>query len=87
MTTPRATLAAKLSEAFAEPWDPKRPAKAEVFDVGERVGVRFFVMTRTGEWVIVHEETPMPVLTEEDADGLLARGLSIFLMKHPAWPP
>ena len=73
MTTPRAMLAAKLSEAFAEPWDPKRPAKAEVFDVGERVGVRFFAMKRTGEWVIVHEETPMPVLTQEDADGLLAR--------------
>lgn len=86
MTTPRAWLAKKLSEAVATPWDPDRPTRVELVDQGGLAGLRFFALKRSGEWVMVHEEPPVPLASETDADDLLARGLSTFLMKHPTWP-
>ncbi|TQF80830.1 hypothetical protein FK498_05780 [Elioraea sp. Yellowstone] len=86
MIEARLLLARKLSEATETPWDPDRPTRVELVECGAGVGLRFFAMKRTGEWVMVHEEPSVPLATEADADDLLARGLSIFLMNHPTWP-
>jgi hypothetical protein len=82
----RRKLDQKVAESFAQEWDPARPTRAEVIEQGNAVGLRFFVQKRNGAWVAVHDESPAVLATDDDVDDLLARGLSTFLMKHPAWP-
>jgi hypothetical protein len=79
-------LERKLAESFAQEWDPARPTRAEIVEQGDAVGLRFFTRKRDGGWVMVHDESPVVLATDDDVDDLLARGLSCFLMKHPAWP-
>ncbi len=79
-------LESKLFEAFAEEWDPERPTRAEIVGDGNRIGLHFFAKRRDGSWTLVHDEPAIHLATETDAADLLARGLSIFLMKHPGWP-
>lgn len=86
MTAPRNQLTKKVTEAFATPWDPDRPTRVEIVESDGLVGLRFFAQRRSGEWALVHEEPSVYLASETDADDLLARGLSIFLMKHPTWP-
>jgi hypothetical protein len=86
MVNVRAVLDRKLAESFAQEWDPARPTRAEIVEHDGSVGLRFFARKPDGTWVVVHEEASVAVATEIDADDLLARGLSTFLMKHPAWP-
>jgi|GEM_PF-4355493 len=78
-------LKAKVRDAFSYQWDPDRPTRAGVFEDGKKVGLRFEALGRSGSWVTVHEEEPVALLTQDDADDLLAQALSIFLMKHPGW--
>lgn len=82
----RSFLDRKLAEFFAEEWDPARPTRAEVIESDGSLGLRFFVRRADGSWIVVHEEPLVSLTTNIDVDDLLARGLSIFLMKHPAWP-
>ena len=82
----RAILNRKLAELFREEWDPARPTRVETVERDGAVGLRFFVRKSDGTWVTVHDEPPVVLVTEADVDDLLARGLSTFLMKHPAWP-
>ena len=79
-------LSDKLSHAFSEEWDPARPTRVQVVDEGCLTGLRFFVKRRDGSWSLAHEELPVALATPADVDELLARALSIFLMKHPGWP-
>lgn len=82
----RLYLDSKVRQAFAEEWDPLRPARVEVIGEGAEAGLRFLARRRDGSWSVVHEEPPVALVTNQDVDDLLARGLSIFLMKHPGWP-
>lgn len=82
----RAWVEKKLSEAFAEEWDPRRPSTVEVVEEGQRIGLRFRVSGSKGVWKDIHDEPPVEIATARDAEDLVARGLSIFLMKHPVWP-
>ena len=79
-------LMSKLNQAFCEEWDASRLTRVEVVEQNDLTGVRFLVRRRDGSWSIAHEEPPVALVTPEDVDTLLARGLSIFLMKHPCWP-
>lgn len=81
------SLEKKLAEAFAQQWDANRATRVEIVRaVDDAAGLRFSTQKSDGSWAVVHEEPPIRLATETDADDLLARGLSIFLMKHPAWP-
>jgi hypothetical protein len=82
----RTVLERKLAESFAEEWDPARPTRVETVESDGAVGLRFFARKPDGAWIAVHDEAPVLLATETDVDDLLARGLSTFLMKHPAWP-
>lgn len=86
MTSTRAILDRKLAQSFAQQWDPERPTRAELVEHEGAIGLRFSARKLDGSWVVVHDEAPVMLATEIEADDLLARGLSIFLMKHPAWP-
>jgi len=86
MADARIVLERKLAESFAEEWDLARPTRVETIESDGAIGLRFFARKPDGVWVMVHDETPVPLEREIDIDDLLARGLSIFLMKHPAWP-
>jgi hypothetical protein len=86
VTNKRAMLDRKLVESFAEEWDPSLPTRAETVESDGAVGLRFFARKPDSAWVVVHDEPPVVLATEIDVDDLLARGLSNFLMKHPAWP-
>jgi hypothetical protein len=86
LTLLRSFLDQKLAESFAEEWDPARPTRAEVIESDGSLGLRFFVRKADGSWIVFYEEPAVPLTTNSDVDDLLARGLSVFLMKHPAWP-
>ena len=86
MADTRTVLERKLAESFAQEWDPSRPTRVETVESNGAVGLRFLVRKGNGSWVAVHDEAPAALETETDVDDLLARGLSTFLMKHPAWP-
>ena len=79
-------LKIKLSQAFSEEWDPRRPTRVDVIEESDSIGLRFFVRGRDGSWLLAHEESLVRLETPADVDALLARALSIFLMKHPGWP-
>ncbi|GJL61926.1 MAG: hypothetical protein NPIRA04_05800 [Nitrospirales bacterium] len=75
----------KLTESFEEQWDRDRPTRFEVVEWGEKVGLLLFAQKSDGNWSLIHDEPPIYLETEVDVDDLLARALSIFLMKHPEW--
>lgn len=76
----------RLAEAFEAEWDPLRPTRGEITRHDCRVGLKFFTRKRDGNWVLVHEEPAVELQNRTEAGDLLARGLSVFLMKHPGWP-
>lgn len=78
-------LQAKLQQAFSEEWDPERPTRFEIFEQSGAIGLRFIVRRQDGTWSAVHEEPPVTLLSPDEVDDLLARALSVFLMKHPGW--
>jgi hypothetical protein len=82
----RSYLEMKLRQAFSEEWDPERPTRVEVVEDGDLVGIRLLVRRRDEIWSLVHEEIPVALGCRQDADDLLARSLSVFLMQHPNWP-
>ena len=79
-------LMRKLDQAFADEWDPNRPTRVEVIEESGATGLCFLARRRDGSWSCAHEEPPVPLSTSADVDNMLARGLSLFLMKHPSWP-
>lgn len=79
-------LTTKLGQSFSEEWDPNRPTRVEVIEESGATGLCFLARRRDGTWSSVHEESPVPLETSADVDNMLARGLSLFLMKHPSWP-
>ena len=79
-------LKTKLSQAFSAEWDPRRPTRVDVIDESGLIGLRFFVKGRDGSWLLAHEESLVSLESPADVDRLLARALSVFLMKHPRWP-
>lgn len=82
----RPYLDTKLQQAFSEEWDADRPTRVEIFEEGGATGLRFLARRRDGSWSPVHEEPPVALATPGDVDDMLARALSVFLMKHPGWP-
>ncbi|WP_447968613.1 hypothetical protein [Nitrospira sp. M1] len=78
-------LIKKLIESFEEQWDLDRPTRYEVVEEGEKVGLLLFAQKSDGNWSLIHDELPIHLKTEVDVEDFLARALSIFLMKHPAW--
>lgn len=50
------------------------------------VGFAFLVQSKRGSWVEIHRKPAAKLTSADEIDDLLARGLSIFLMKHPSWP-
>jgi hypothetical protein len=87
-----ARLERKLDEARSAHWEHTQPI-AIALDPAPRVagdvitaGLVFRVQSSRREWIEVHREPQIAMRREDDVDDLLARGLSIFLMKHPAWP-
>lgn len=79
-------LKAVLTESFRETWDHRRPARFEIVEHGEMVGIRFWVQDRDGKEHGVYEEPPQLVHTEEDVAQVVSKALSTFLMLHPTWP-
>jgi hypothetical protein len=89
----RDKLERKLAEARASTWEHTQPLEIALdldeSDAGDGsvvAGARYLVQKRSGEWVTVHEEPAVKMSDEIAVDDFLARGLSIFLMKHPSWP-
>lgn len=85
-------LERKLDEARSSPWDHTQPIAIDL-DPTPRIaadalaaGLVFRVQSSRSEWVEVHREPETAMMREDDVDDLLARGLSVFLMKHPGWP-
>ena len=58
----------------------------QVADDAVIAGLAFLVQSKAGSWVEMHREPAAKLASEAEVDDLLARGLSIFLMKHPSWP-
>lgn len=82
----RGYLEKKMREAFQDEWDPKRPTSFEFIGDGNVVGLRFYKRRQDGSLQLVYEEPPTSLTSKKCVDDLIARGLSIFLMKHPSWP-
>lgn len=82
----RSYLDRKLRQAFSEEWDLKRPTRVEMIQIGDLIGLRFLVRRRDASWAVVYEESPVALETTAAVDEMLARALSMFLMKHPGWP-
>ncbi len=88
-----ARLETKLQQCRSATWEHTQPIDIRLDPKPEPMGdapivagVVFLVQSRSGAWIEVHRE-PASVLSDESAvDDMLASGLSIFLMKHPAWP-
>jgi len=85
-------LERKIEEAQCATWDHARPLAIRL-DPPPRmendalvVGASFLVQARDGGWVEIHREPATPLADAEAVDDFLARGLSLVLMKHPAWP-
>jgi hypothetical protein len=85
-------LERKLDEARASPWEHGQPIAIDL-DPAPRVssdavtvGLVFRVQSSRHEWIEVHREPETEMTREDEVDDMLARGLSVFLMKHPAWP-
>lgn len=85
-------LERKLDEARASPWEHTQPIAIDL-DPAPRVsgdavtaGLVFRVQSSRREWIEVHREPEIAMTGEDEVDDLLARGLSVFLMKHPGWP-
>jgi len=76
----------KLDEGFQKKWHPQRLSRAEVFEINEAIGLRFYVQNKNVCWILVHDEPPVELADETQAEDLVARGISSFLMKHPLWP-
>ncbi len=49
-------------------------------------GLAFRVRDGGGVWHVIHHERMDRLHRAIDLDDALARGFSIFLMKHPSWP-
>lgn len=87
-------LKRKLAEAFAQGQaraegldarlDPDTAADPASGTVSG--GVSFCVTDRAGRWHVVHHARMEAITDPVALDDWLARGLSIFLMKHPIWP-
>jgi hypothetical protein len=82
----------KLAEAQAARWEHSQPLAIRldpppaIADDAVIAGLAFLVQSKAGAWVEMHREPATKLASEAEVDDLLARGLSIFLMKHPAWP-
>jgi hypothetical protein len=87
-------LRRKLGQAFAVTWEHEEGMDV-VLDDGTALdpasgaldgGMSFRVRTHDGAWHIVHREQIENVRDSVALDDVVARGLSLFLMKHPTWP-
>jgi hypothetical protein len=82
----------KVAEAQAARWEHSQPLAIrldpppEIADDAVIAGLVFSVQSKAGAWVEVHREPAAKLASEAEVDDLLARGLSVFLMKHPSWP-
>jgi hypothetical protein len=86
-------LQRKVAEARASTWEHTQPLEIELDLQGDTAGdgsvvagARYLVRKQSGEWVTVHQEPVVRLSDEVAIDDFLARGLSVFLMKHPSWP-
>jgi len=82
----RALVDKKIAEAFRKEWHPQRPSRADIFETNDAIGLRFYVQNKDACWTLVHEEPPVSLADEIQAEDLVARGISSFLMEHPLWP-
>jgi hypothetical protein len=86
-------LRRKLAVAAADREQNAQPQDA-VLDEGTALDTRgalqgaiyFRVQDAAGAWHVMHRETLDGVEDAAALDDVLARGLSLFLMKHPTWP-
>jgi hypothetical protein len=82
----------KVAEAQAARWEHSQPLAIrldpppQIADDAVIAGLAFLVQSKAGAWVEMHREPAAKLASEAEVDDLLARGLSIFLMKHPSWP-
>lgn len=76
----------KIDEGFQKEWHPHRQTRADVFEANNAIGLKFYVQNKDACWMLMHEETPVRLNDENQAEDLVARGISSFLMKHPLWP-
>lgn len=86
-------LTRKVEQALASTWEHAQPLAIRLeppphCDAEGRlvVGAAYLVQGRNGAWVEVHREPPVALADAEAVDDFLARGLSMLLMRHPAWP-
>jgi hypothetical protein len=82
----------KVAEAQSARWEHSQPLAIRLDPApqisGDVVvtGLAFLVQSECGLWIEIHREATVRIACEDGVDDLLARGLSIFLMKHPSWP-
>jgi hypothetical protein len=82
----------KVAEAQSARWEHSQPVTIrldpppEISGHAVITGLAFLVQSERGSWVEIHREPAAKMASEGEVDDLLARGLSIFLMKHPSWP-
>jgi hypothetical protein len=88
-----ARLQRKLAEAAADKAEHKNVQDIQLdddtrLDGDGRLtgGLSFRVRDSKGAWHVVHRERMDGLLEASELDDVLARGISIFLMKHPSWP-
>lgn len=85
-------LTRKVEQAQSAAWDHAQPLAIRldpppfVEDGAVVAGASYLVKARDGNWVEVHREPVTRLANAEAIDDFLARGLSLLLMKHPAWP-
>jgi hypothetical protein len=82
----------KVAEAQSARWEHSQPLAIQIDPApeisGDAVvaGFAFLVKSGPGSWIEIHREPATKMVCADEVDDLLARGLSIFLMKHPSWP-
>lgn len=76
----------KLEIAFNEEWHEQRPTRFEITETEGSVLLTFFLKTKNGSWLSVHEKKVSELRSEKDVDDILAESLSMFLMGHYRWP-
>lgn len=92
--TLKARFERKMAESFAASWGHRAPLTgrleahaAEGSPNGALAGaLEIFAQAQEGEDVLIHHEAFDGVDSAEKVDDVLARALSIVLMKHANWP-